>query len=208
LRLYPEDEIIQSLVAAQGRIQEAAAKGPWVSGVVRGKIVDDLHWIGCRFENEFLGRFARGDATTDTWLRDTGARLAAACRLRERIAALPERGSLERVSDYASRTLMHAARSEWNRIDQVPAPPPSPKRRIADNLIDVGKIAFPAVLGIVAYLASTSARHVIPEAIGQNALYTGLLASIVALWSTLDPHSDHGLGAAKTLGEMLKPPVK
>jgi hypothetical protein len=206
LRLYPEDEIIQSLVAALGRIGKA--RGAWVSGGVRGKIVDDLHWIGCRFENEFLGRFARGDGTTDEWLRDVGAQLAAACRLRERIAALPERGFLERISDYASRSLMHAARSEWNLIDRVPAPPPSPKRRIADNLTDAAKIAFPAVIGIITYLASTSARHIVPEAIGQNALYTGLLASVVALWSTLDPHSDHGLGTAKTLGEMLKPPTK
>jgi hypothetical protein len=206
LRLYPEDEIMQSLVVVLRNIRTPDTH--LVSGAERGPIVDALHWIGCRFENEFLDRFSRGDAATDDWLRETGAQLAAACRLQQRTVALAEPCSLERVKEYASRTLLHAARGEWSVIDKASAAPPSPKRRFLDNLMDAGKIAFPAVVGVIAYFASTGPMHVFPQAIGENALFTGLLASVVALWSVVDPHSDHGLANAKTLGDMLKVPGK
>jgi hypothetical protein len=205
LRLYPEDEIIQSLVAV---LRHIAVPDPhMVSGAERGTVIDVLHWIGCRFENEFLDRFARGDITTDDWLRETGAQLAAACRLQERTVALSEPRSLERVADYASRTLLRAARGEWSAIDKAPAAAPSPKRRLVDSLIDTGKIAFPAAVGVIAYAGASSPMHVIPPAIGENALFTGLLASVVALWSVVDPHSDHGISNMSTIGDMLKAKV-
>ncbi|MDB5068982.1 MAG: hypothetical protein JWM87_93 [Candidatus Eremiobacteraeota bacterium] len=202
LRLYPEDEIIQSLVAV---LRHISAPDPhMVSGAERGPVIDALHWTGCRFENEFLDRFVRGDIATDDWLRETGAQLAAACRLQERIVALAEPRSLERVADYASRTLLRAARGEWSAIEKAPATAPSPKRRLVDSLIDGAKIAFPAVVGVVVYFAAASPMHVVPAAIGENALFTGLLASIVALWSVVDPHSDHGISSMNTIGDMLK----
>lgn len=203
LRLYPEDEIIQSLLAALGRVQ-AQGQRAWVSGVVRQRIVNDLDWIACRFERDFLGRFCRGDATTDTWLRETSAQFAAACRLRSRMVACPQPGGFGHVAQYARDTLLYAARSEWMLIEQAPATPTSPKRRALDSLTDAGKIAFPAAAGIVAWNLS-----VLPDPIRQNALFTGLLASVVALWGVVDPQrSDKGLANAKTLGDLLKPPSK
>ncbi len=191
LRFYPEDEIIQSLVAVLRSVQEPDER--LISGADRGAVIDLLHWIGCRFENEFLNRFAHGDPATDEWLRDTGAQLAAACRLHERTAALTDGNSFERVAEYASRTLLRAAQGDWNSIERAPAAPPSPKRRLIDTLIDAGKTAFPAVLGLIAYVASLGSHPLVPPAIGQNALFTGLITSVVALWSIVDPHSDHGL---------------
>jgi hypothetical protein len=205
LELYPEDEIIESLTAVLGKL--ATAKGTWVSGRVRIAIVDDLEWIAQRFERDFLGRFCRGDAVTNAWMRDTAARLAAACRLRERLVAFPQSGGMDRVSGYALSTLQHAASGDWNAIEQadVTAPAAAPERW-TDRLGDAGKIAFPAVTGLVVFWIPIPG---LPPEIRQNVLFTGVVASVVGLWGMLDPqHADKGLSAAQTLGDILRPGAK
>jgi len=205
LELYPEDEIIESLNAVLGKL--STAKGTWVSGRVRIAIVDDLEWIAQRFERDFLGRFCRGDAVTNAWMRETGARLAAACRLRERLVAFPQSGGMDRVSSYVLATLLHAAGGDWNAIEQadVTAPAAAPLRW-TDRLGDAGKIAFPALTGLFVYYVPIPG---LPSEIRQNVLFTGVIASVVGLWGMLDPqHADKGLTAAQTLGDILRPGAK
>ena len=202
LELYPEDEIIESLTVVLGKL--STARGTWVSGRVRIAIVDDLEWIAQRFERDFLGRFCRGDAVTNAWMRDTGARLAAACRLRERLVAFPQSGGMDRVSSYVLSTLLHAAGGDWNAIEQadITAPAAAPQRW-TDRLSDAGKIAFPAATGLVVYYVPIPG---LPAEIRQNVLFTGVVASVVGLWGMLDPqHADKGLSAAQTLGDILRP---
>ncbi|HEV3088352.1 MAG TPA: hypothetical protein VGX96_14125 [Candidatus Elarobacter sp.] len=204
LDLYPEDEIIESLTAVLGKL--ATAKGAWVSGRVRVAIVDDLEWIAVRFERDFLGRFCRGDTVTNTWMRETGARLAAACRLRERLVAFPQTGGMDRVSSYALSTLLHAASGDWNAIEQSDAAEPEAPKRWSDHLGDVGKIAFPALTGFVVFFVPIPG---LSNDIKQNVLFTGVVASVVGLWGLLDPqHADKGLSAAQTLGDILRPGAK
>ena len=203
LELYPEDEIIESLTVLLGKL--ATAKGTWVSGRVRIAIVDELEWIAQRLERDFLGRFCRGDAVTNAWMRDTGARLAAACRLRERLVAFPQSGAMDRVSSYALSTLLHAGSGDWNAIEQadVTAPVAAPVRW-TDRLAEAGRIAFPAVTGLVVF-----SIPVLPPEIRQNVLFTGVVTSVVGLWAMLDPqHADKGLSAAQTLGDILRPGAK
>jgi hypothetical protein len=185
----------------------STATGTWVSGRVRIAIVDDLEWIARRFEQDFLGRFCRGDAVTNAWMRDTGARLAAACRLRERLVAFPQSGGMDRVSSYALSTLQHAAGGDWNAIEQADAAaPPSAPQRWTDRLGDAGKIAFPAIIGFAVFVAPIPG---LPAEIRQNVLLTGFGASFVGLWGILDPqHAEKGLSAAQTLGDILRPGAK
>ena len=205
LELYPEDEIIESLTVVLGKL--STARGTWVSGRVRIAIVDDLEWVAERFERDFLGRFCRGDAVTNAWMRDTGARLAAACRLRERFVAFPQSGGMDHVWSYVLATLLHAAGGNWNAIEQADATAPAAApQRWTDRLGDAGKIAFPAATGLVIYYVPIPG---LPTEIRQNVLFTGVVASVVGLWGLLDPqHADKGLSAAQTLGDILRPGAK
>jgi hypothetical protein len=199
--LYPDDEVLQSLLAAIVSVSNDTA---WARAATRRPLSAALEWIARRLEREMVDMFAALEGTVDDSVKSAGQRRAAAVRRWKNDVAFPQEDTKSRLQAFLTGELANGSVGRWGDLAQAEVVPTETRRNFVDFLITVGRALLPigiaAVLGFAVVRLDSGAEGVVEKAL----LIAGVW-SFLNLLRALDPQGfDAQLEAAKSLKDVVQ----
>jgi hypothetical protein len=199
--LYPDDEVLQSLLATIVSVSNDTA---WARAATRRPLSAALEWIARRLERELVTMFAGPGGTLDGSVKSAGEQRAAAVRKWKNDVAFPQADTKSRLQAFLTGELANGSMGRWADLAQAEVVPTEARRNLVDFLITVGRallpIAIAAVLGFAVVRLYSGAESVVEKAL----LIAGVW-SFLNLLRALDPQGfDAQLEAAKSLKDVVQ----
>jgi hypothetical protein len=197
---YPEEEIIQTVLAILERLCDSSLDGR--AAKERVKLVERLEWIARRFESEFVGRYLGHDPATDPLLSQVACGCASRFRSQKRAVVFPSVQSFEELQSFLWSALQNAAQQAWSQIESDDLVKSTPSRR--ERITMFGRNAL-ALLGPAAFALCFYVAAPVDAGVRANVLITGITWSAITALAMLNPKQfETQAASAKTLGEIFK----